>query len=404
MHILLLQETDWLTRGPHTQHHIFEALSLNNSIKITVIDYDIDSLERSNSLFIKRKEYVNIHRTLKDSRVKIIRTPYLRIKIFSRITALVTNFFKILKIFRKNRPNVIFSFSMSNGSIGLILAKLFNIPFVFYYIDFLHKLIPLPYLHMIARLVTRVLFRFANLTIIQTELHKRYAINEGAPPELIRKLPDGVSFKNTIVNEEKFEILKQKYSISDDDFVIFFMGYFYPFAGLLEIINYYQEDVKSGKYNLKFVILGDGGIYKKVRKYVWLKKADWVILPGKVSFFDITEYIQLADLCLLSFEKNEITKEIIPIKIFEYMAMKKPVLTNSLPAVVLELKNKSDVIFAKNQEELIEKIGELIPKKEELKKIGEKGYKLVKEKYDWKIIVNRIKNIIKELVKKFQKK
>ena len=41
MIILGLQETDWLTRGPHTQHHIFERLSKNPNFKITVFDYDI---------------------------------------------------------------------------------------------------------------------------------------------------------------------------------------------------------------------------------------------------------------------------------------------------------------------------------------------------------------------------
>ena len=57
MIILGLQETDWLTRGPHTQHHIFERLSKNPNIKITVLDYDIDKLIRSQSLFIKKKVY-----------------------------------------------------------------------------------------------------------------------------------------------------------------------------------------------------------------------------------------------------------------------------------------------------------------------------------------------------------
>ena len=64
MHILVLQETDWITRGPHTQHHIFEDLSTINSIKITVLDYDIDKVQPSKSLFVKEKEFNNIHITI----------------------------------------------------------------------------------------------------------------------------------------------------------------------------------------------------------------------------------------------------------------------------------------------------------------------------------------------------
>ena len=40
MNILVLQETDWLSRGPHTQHHVFERMSRNPNIKITVMEYD----------------------------------------------------------------------------------------------------------------------------------------------------------------------------------------------------------------------------------------------------------------------------------------------------------------------------------------------------------------------------
>ena len=76
MNILVLQETDWLTRGPHIQHHIFERLSKNSSIKITVIDYDIDNLQRSKSVFLKTREFSNIDRAIKYSKVKIVRTAH----------------------------------------------------------------------------------------------------------------------------------------------------------------------------------------------------------------------------------------------------------------------------------------------------------------------------------------
>jgi len=178
------------------------------------------------------------------------------------------------------------------------------------------------------------------------------------------------------------------------------MGYLYDFAGLQEIIDYYNNDVRSGKIKLKFVILGDGGIFNSLNNHIKKIGANWVILAGRVPFFEIAEYIQLADLCLLSFRINDITKEIVPIKIFEYMAMKKPVLSNSLPSVVLELKNNSDVIFSKNLDDLIKKIGELISKKHELKQLGLQGYEFVKKNYAWPILINRFKKIIIDVMKK----
>jgi glycosyltransferase involved in cell wall biosynthesis len=400
MNILVLQETDWLTRGPHTQHHIFETLSLKPSINIQVLDYDMDNIMRSNSIFIKKHVYMNIHRAVQDSHVEIIRTSHLKVVFLRRFSSLITNFFQILKIIRNNKPDLIVGFSITNGMIGLIYSKIFKIPFIFFYIDILHQLVPLSHAQGLARITCQILLKNANQVLVHTKFQQRYVINEGSKPERVMVLPDGITLKNTEVDIHKFENLKIKFSINDDDFIIFFMGYLYDFAGLKEIIDYYNNDVSSGKIKLKFVILGDGGIYDSLKNYIKKIGANWVILAGRVPFFEIAEYIQLADLCLLSFRINDITKEIVPIKIFEYMAMKKPVLSNSLPAVVLELKNKSGVIFSKNLDDLIKKIGDLISEKHELRQLGLQGYEFVKKNYAWPILINRFKKILIDVMKR----
>ncbi|KKM18718.1 hypothetical protein LCGC14_1662870 [marine sediment metagenome] len=317
-----------------------------------------------------------------------------------RLSALITNFFYLLKIIRKKRPDIIVGYSMTNGLFGLFFSKILRIPYIFHYIDILHKLVPFEYIQKFAQYIARISFKLADLILIYTELQKKYVVSEGAPQKKVKILPNGISLQNTKVNDEKLRKLKEEYSISNDDFVIFYMGYLYEFAGLQKIIKFYNESVLKGKYKLKFLILGDGGIYNSLKKLIRKINANWVILPGRVHYFDITEYIQLADLCLMSFEINEITKEITPIKIIEYMAMKKPVLSSSLPGAMLEFGNDNGVIFVKNQRELIKKIESFIPKKEKLKVIGLKGLELVKKKYLWSIVINKFKSYALDLIRK----
>lgn len=202
-------------------------------------------------------------------------------------------------------------------------------------------------------------------------------INKGCPKHKVKILPNGISIENTYIDLIKIEKLRKSFSIEKDDFVLFFMGYLYEFAGLKEIIEYYNDDVSNDKINLKFIIVGDGGIYSQLKKYVKNLKADWFYLTGRVPYFEIAEYIALSDLCLLSFQINDITKEITPIKVLEYMAMKKPVLSTKLPGLFIEMGENHGIIFAKDQRELITKIGRLVVKKENLQKIGLKGHSLV---------------------------
>jgi len=399
MNILVLQETDWLTRGPHTQHHVFERISKSSNIKISVIDYDIDKSMHSKSIFIKKQIFTNINRAIDISKVKIIRTAHIQVPYLRRITSLITNFYEMVKLFRKNRPDVIIGFSLTNGIIGLVLSKLYSIPYIFYYIDLLHTLVPVHYAKKIAAIFSRFLFKKSDQVIVVTKSLQKYVINGGVKSENVKVLLNGISLENTRVNKEKLELLKQKYLRSEDEFVIFFMGYLYDFAGLKEIIDYYNVDVKNGQLKLRFIIVGDGGIYSSLVNYIKEIQADWVVLTGRIPFFDITEYIELADLCLMSFDLNDVTREITPVKIMEYMAMKKPVLSNSLPGVVNEIGKNNGVIFAKNQSELIKKIELLSKNKESLKEIGQKGFKLIKKYYVWPKILKEFKRILINIIK-----
>ncbi|MEJ2249672.1 MAG: glycosyltransferase [Candidatus Lokiarchaeota archaeon] len=398
MKILVLQETDYLIRGPHTQHHIFERLSTNPNIDVTVLDYDMDKVMKSDSLIIKKHIYHNVNRAVKDSRVTVIRTAHIQVPYFRRISAMITNFFEILKIIRKERPDIIVGFSITNGLIGELLSKLFRIPYLFFYIDILHELVPIGYVRRFARVISRFVLKHSDYILVHTTYQKKYLENEGIDSNKVDISPDGISLENIEVDNKKLERLKSKFKIKDDEFIIFFMGYLYDFAGLIEIIEYYNDKVKNGDLNLRFLILGDGGVYNDLKRFVDEQNAKWVILAGRVPFFEITEYIELADLCLLSFAINDVTKEITPIKILEYMAMKKPVLSTALPGVVQELGKDCGVYFAKDQKSLISEIGQLVVKENELKERGLKGFSLVNSKFSWKMIIQDFKKIIKTFI------
>jgi glycosyltransferase involved in cell wall biosynthesis len=403
MHILVIQETDWLTRGPHTQHHIFERLSTNPHIKVTALDYDIDHVMKEKSLCIKKKTYKNVNKAIENSNVKVIRTAHIQVKYLRRISSLISNFLTILKIIRKERPDLIVGFSISNGLIGMLFSKLFNIPYLFFYIDILHELVPIEMVRNVSKTLSIVLFKLSDKILVHTNHQKQFILSAGINSKKIGMLPDGISLNNIHVSKAKLNSLKESFSIKEKDFVIFFMGYLYEFAGLIEIVEYYSKKGLAEELNLKFLILGDGGVYNRLVKLKEKLRADWVILPGRVPYSEITEYVELADLCLMSFDINNVTKDIMPIKIFEYMAQKKPILSNSLPSVVYELKDKSDIIFAKNQTDLIEKITPLSKKKKELQEIGQKGFELVKKEYTWKKLLKDFKIMSLKMLKKTKK-
>jgi len=99
----------------------------------------------------------------------------------------------------------------------------------------------------------------------------------------------------------------------------------------------------------------------------------------------------------MSFKHNNITKDVTPIKVFEYMAMKKPVLSTKLPGLYNQLGENHGLIYCKDQKNLIMDIEKYINQKEYLKQQGLKAFRYVSDNFLWNKLVMKLKKILLNL-------
>jgi glycosyltransferase involved in cell wall biosynthesis len=136
------------------------------------------------------------------------------------------------------------------------------------------------------------------------------------------------------------------------------MGWLYHFSGLKEVeIALSKLDDK----NIKLLIVGDGDAFnalQMIREQYGLH--DNVIMTGKQPFEDIPKFIASADICILPAYNNEIMKDIVPIKMYEYLAMGKPVITTKLLGIMKEFGEGHGVIYVDKTEDVLKKAIELI--------------------------------------------
>lgn len=91
---------------------------------------------------------------------------------------------------------------------------------------------------------------------------------------------------------------------------------------------------------------------------------------GLKSYFQLPEYLNHSTICIIPFLINTITLATNPIKMYEYLASGKPVVSTDLP----EARNVPSVYIAKNHESFIEKIGLILN--------GKMGFR-AEETYAW---------------------
>ena len=94
------------------------------------------------------------------------------------------------------------------------------------------------------------------------------------------------------------------------------------FASLHGVGNECVEDIK-------LVLVGEGNDKADLESMVKkMGMVDRVIFTGNISYFRIPEFIAAADICLSPIPPLDLYKISSPTKLFEYMAMEKPVLAN----------------------------------------------------------------------------
>lgn len=384
MNILIVQETDWLRRGPHQQHHLMERLSQRGHT-ITVLDYPIlrEHWPRE-TLFVRRAEQTNAARVYPEARIRLITPGTTSFRPLARPSSGLSFHSEIARQIKEARPDVIVSYALSTGLSALRLARSHEIPYVFHVIDALHAIVPVRVLQPIARWVERRIFAAADLTVLINAHLRDYAIRMGASPNRAVVLRTGVDLARFTPGADGDQT-RAELGIGEDDFVLFFMGWLYAFSGLCEV----AESLKALPPEVKLLIVGDGDDYATLQQ-MQTELGNRLILTGRVSYERIPSLAATADVFLLPFRCVPATEHIVPIKLYEYMAMGKPVIASPLPGVRRDVGGGNGVIYAKAEEQAMQALA-IRGKTTEL---GRDARAFVERRCDWGAITDEFEALL----------
>lgn len=395
MKILLVQESDWLKRGPHQQHHLMERLSIKGH-DIRVIDYEVSWKNETNKeIYSKRKVFSKVSKFYDGANIYVIRPTIIKIPILDYISIIFTHGIEIRKQIKNFKPDVIIGFGILNTFIAATLSRRNNIPFIYYLIDELHRFIAFKIFQPLGKIIKSRTLKLSDRVIVINKKLRDYVISLGANPQKTYIVSAGVDLDRFLNSDDRS--IRKKYGIKKDDIVLFFMGYLYNFSGLKEV-SLELAKLKDKERNIKLLIVGEGDIYNDLQeikdKY---KLKDKIILTGKQPYKKIPEFIAASDICLLPAQNIEIMRNIVPIKIYEYMAGCKPVISTKLQGIIKEFGNDNGVIYVDKPEDVLKKAIELI-ENEDIEEEGRKARKFV-EKYGWDNIIDKFEKILEEVVR-----
>ena len=120
MRILVVQESDWIKRNPHQQHHLMELLGLRGH-KIRVIDYDVEwknNTEEEGLYKSPRKVFKEYKKVYNTNNVTVIRPPLIRIPVINYFSILYYHKQEIKRQLKEFKPDIIVGFGILNANIA----------------------------------------------------------------------------------------------------------------------------------------------------------------------------------------------------------------------------------------------------------------------------------------------
>ncbi|RLT47054.1 MAG: glycosyltransferase WbuB [Chloroflexi bacterium] len=342
LRLLVVQETDWLQRGPHQQHHLFERLSLRGH---TVVAVDFEMLYTpwpKAPLLARRAEWQGVARALSAAHVRVVRPPTLRLPGIARLVSVGTFHRELQRLAAQLQPQVLVNYALSTGLPALALARRRQIPMLMHVIDALHTLVPVRSARWIARQVERYLLRNAHHTLYINQTLQDYGVALGAASTRASTIRTGVDLQRFHPRNDAGEV-RRAYGFAADDVVLVFTGWLYEFSGLDAVMRAMQQLPA----NVRLLIVGTGSAEQRLRALQQsLGLGARVVFAGQQPYSLMPAVLAAADVCLLHSEVNAVTRHIVPIKVYEYMASGKPVLAAQLPGLEREVPPGNGILYA----------------------------------------------------------
>jgi len=308
---------------------------------------------------------------------------------------LITHRREIIRQIHEFKPDVIVGFGILNAWIAARQAKSHSIPFIYYWIDALDTLIPEKTFQMLGRYLEKQTLHNSTKVIAINKTLRDYAINLGANLQSTSLIGAGIDldqFNPTIDGSA----IRSVYGIEKDDIVLFFMGWLYQFAGLKEVSLELARSRESFPH-LKIIIVGGGDAFpdlQRIRDDNHLGAV--LILTGRQPYEKIPEFIAASDICILPADpKEKIMQDIVPIKMYEYMAIGKPVISTKLLGIMREFGEGNGVIYA-DSPEMVPEIAYTMATNGSIREHGNSARKYVQD-LDWDTITDTFEHTIKEV-------
>lgn len=252
------------------------------------------------------------------------------------------------------------------------------------------------FFEIVKRMLEKKLCQNADAVVVVTSYIRNYFIKQDIQPNKLFVNFNGVDLERYYPDDKLRQIIRKQYDLSKK-LIVGFLGNFVSWHDLDTLIH--SAKIVLGKVpKVHFFLVGDGPLRLQIEKMINVNGMDGcVTFTGSIANEEVPGYINAMDIAVSPLQKDHIHG--LPIKLFEYLAVSKPVIISKFPDIETVITDHKNGILVEPEDkmQLADAILELISDKGLRKKIGIEGRCLVEKNYSWERNAMKILDIYKNI-------
>jgi glycosyltransferase involved in cell wall biosynthesis len=291
-------------------------------------------------------------------------------------------------IISHEKPDLLIARLETNIFSPWLLAHYFKLPYiaevdspVTYEMRYFAKNYYVPF-GLLERMELNFIMRADKAFCVSSQL-KKYFVQRGIPENHIQIIPNGVDI-NRFHPDVPCQSIREKLRLENQT-VIGFIGSFHYWHGVEQLIDL-MDGILNSHDSVAFLLLGKGGpMDQRMKEYIQKQKERGSIhLVEHVPHDDVPAMINVMDIVLAPYP-NLPFFYYSPVKMYEYMACGKPVVTSRIGQITEVIDHEKNGILCQpgNIEEFQDSVNTLIRDPKLRIKIGEAAFQLIRKRHTW---------------------
>lgn len=351
MKILVVHEVSYLRKVVYEIHEFPELLALRGH-EVTFFEFDEGATKADLSEPRDRVIQGRIH---KDSQLRLI-TPH-RFGVFGidRLWAIFSSIPPLRRLIKFGNFDVILNYAVPTYGLQVgLMGRIYGVPVVQRALDVASEIRESIWNPLI-KIFEKWCFKLA--TVIST--------NNPAMTEYVKDLMGDVFLGKIELHYPPLDQrifkpvpydsqLALSLGIRDSDQVLMYMGSFFYFSGLDEVIRQLASKIATNP-SLKLLLIGGGEQEAELRDLVSKFHLESnVIFTGFVSFSDLPRYMTLGHVAINPLKVSTVAGAAFPHKVLQYMAVGIPTVSTKLDGLFAAFGDTSGVVWSRDSHETLD--------------------------------------------------